>query len=204
MKAVVTITLSLALSTSGFAQQAAQPAVEKPAAAPCPLCELPNRAAILAGRKCPEGCAKLCCTGTEANYVVKDMTCANCSGKVKAALAKLEGVQTRAVCHKSGHAVVKYDPAKIKPESVIAAINATGFNVVGEKVRYQVTGMTCAGCSRAVEKVLAEAEGVTKVESVCHQSGQATVVFDPAKTSKDKIAATIDQTKFKVAKEDRP
>ncbi|NNC88356.1 MAG: copper ion binding protein [Akkermansiaceae bacterium] len=202
MKSILLATLTFALA--GFAP--AQDGDPKPAPKPpeCKFCDLPaGRAALLAGKKeCPEGCEKLCCTGTNATYVVTGMTCPACSGKVEAALAKLDGVKVDAVDHKSGRAVVKYDPATAQPKDIMAAINATGFKVSGEQLTFAVTGMTCGGCAGKLDAVLAKTEGVTAVDKVCHESGCATVTIDPAKTDQAKVEAAINATGFKVPKDD--
>ena len=184
MKTILTMTFSLAFSVAGFAAE-------------------PNKVAKEDCKKCDVAkaeCAKECAAADTA-YVVKGMTCGGCSNKVKAALAKMEGVKVNGVCYKSGHVAVNFDSAKTCPKQVLAAIDSTGFKVTGQQVSYKVTGMTCAGCSGAVQKVLAGTEGVTEVKSVCHKSGHAVVVIDPAKTCATNVAAAIDKTKFKVAKE---
>ena len=50
----------------------------------------------------------------------------------------------------------------------------------------------------AVESAIRAAPGVTGIETVCHKSGRAIVVFDPVRTSPRKIAAAINATPCKV------
>lgn len=61
---------------------------------------------------------------------VDGMTCGGCSAKVSNALAALDGVKEKAVCHEGKNAVVTFDPKKVTRDQVIAAIDKTGFKVV--------------------------------------------------------------------------
>lgn len=137
--------------------------------------------------------------GQELYYVVDGMTCGGCTGKVKANLSKIDGVDVKKVCHKSGCAQVSYDPAKVKPEQVTQAIKSAGFKVKGQQVLYHVKGMTCGGCSGKVAKAIEAVDGVQSQE-VSHKDGHATVVFDPAKVSEKDIKTAINATGFKVVK----
>ena len=65
----------------------------------------------------------------EVTMKIEGMMCGHCSGRVKAALEKLEGVSEAVVSHESGTAIVKgesLDPAALK-----AAVEAQGSDVVG-------------------------------------------------------------------------
>lgn len=65
----------------------------------------------------------------EITMKIEGMMCGNCSGRVKAALEKLEGVSEAVVSHESGTAVVRgesLDPAVLK-----AAVENQGYDVVG-------------------------------------------------------------------------
>lgn len=184
MKTILTVTLSLAFSVAGFAEETKKVSKED------------RKESEAAKTECAKECS-----ATETAYVVKGMSCGSCSDKIKTSLAKMEGVKVNSVCHKSGHVAVNFDSAKTCPTKVIAAIDSSGFKVTGQQVSYKLTGLTCTSCSSEVEKVLAKTEGVTKVKGVCHKSGNAVVVIDPAKTDSKKVAAAIDQTKYKVAKD---
>ncbi len=174
-----------------------------PAKKVCPLCKLPGRAALFAGaaKACPAGCARLCCTGTMVTYRVEGLVCDRCSAKLTRALAALEGVLVESVTLQSGHAVMKYDPAKVKPARLIDTIVAAGFEVTAELASFKLTGLTDAKAVEAVEKALAAADGISNIETVCHKTGTAVVLFDPAKTTREKIAAAINTTRCKVAKD---
>ena len=141
MKVLILLTLVFALAP--FACPG-----ETPEAAPvkkdCPLCKLPGRAALFAGpaKSCPADCAKICCTGTEVTYLVEGLVGDRCSAKVTTALTAIDGVKVEALTYQDGQAVVKYDPAKVKPAQLVATIAASGYRVTGEQVSFKVTGLT--------------------------------------------------------------
>ena len=58
---------------------------------------------------------------------VKGMTCQGCSGRVEKALSKLKGVLTASADHAKGSAVVRYNPAQIKPTLIIKTIKKLGY-----------------------------------------------------------------------------
>ena len=57
-----------------------------------------------------------------------------------------------------------------------------------ERLRLDITGMSCDHCVRAVREALAGVDGA-QVESV--EIGSATVTYDPARTSPDAIADAV-------------
>ncbi len=61
---------------------------------------------------------------------VTGMACGGCSHTVTQALLALDGVAEAAVSHVEGNAVVSYDPARVTPEQITAAIVAAGYQVI--------------------------------------------------------------------------
>lgn len=64
-----------------------------------------------------------------------------------------------------------------------------------QTIKFDITGMSCGHCVKAVEKALATLDGV-KTDSVT--IGTATVTMDPAKLSADRITAVIEDAGYKV------
>lgn len=64
-----------------------------------------------------------------------------------------------------------------------------------ETVNIAVTGMTCAACQSHVRKALEETPGVSQA-AVNLMSGEATVVFDPAKVAPDALVESIRKTGY--------
>ena len=59
---------------------------------------------------------------------VEGMTCAACQASVQRALSKMPGVERAAVNLMTHEATVVYDPRLVSPESLVAAVNATGYS----------------------------------------------------------------------------
>lgn len=64
-----------------------------------------------------------------------------------------------------------------------------------EKATFEITGMSCGHCVKAVDHALRAADGV-EVEQVV--VGSATVRFDPAKTSASDLAERIADEGYQV------
>lgn len=60
---------------------------------------------------------------------------------------------------------------------------------------FEITGMSCGHCVKAVDKALQQTDGVT-VEAVA--IGSATVAYDPALTNAQRIAQVIDDAGYAV------
>ncbi len=58
-----------------------------------------------------------------------------------------------------------------------------------------IKGMTCGGCAAAVKLQLRKTEGVTAYE-VSYEKAEAQVTYEPAKTTPEKIAASVSKTGF--------
>jgi copper chaperone CopZ len=197
MKSIV---LSLLVLTSAPLASAQEQPAPVPVKKDCPLCKLPGRAALFAGgpRACPADCVKLCCKGTPVTYLVAGLVCERCTDKLTAALTKIGGVKVETVSHETGQAVLKYDPAQVKPAQLTAAIVDCGYKVTGEQASFKVAGLIDDTSAAVVENALVALQGVQQVATVCHKSGRAIVNFDPAKTDRNQVAAAINATKFKV------
>ena len=65
--------------------------------------------------------------GTQLALDVTGMKCGSCSGKVTAALNKVDGVNAVNVNHETGKAEIAYDDSKTNPKALIATITALNF-----------------------------------------------------------------------------
>jgi copper chaperone CopZ len=205
MKSLLCIFLPLLAPTLTLAEGEKPPATPAGEISPirkksCPLCKLPGRAALFAGaaRPCPADCARLRCKGTEVVFVVKGVTDAAGARKITGALAEREGVQIENVSHESGRAVLRHAPDKVTRTQLREIIMGCGYQVTGEQAAFSLEGLTTEKLAAAVESAIRAAPGVTGIETVCHKSGRAIVVFDPVRTSPRKIAAAINATPCKV------
>ena len=61
------------------------------------------------------------------NVKIPSMNCAACALNIRSVLKKQPGVQQARVSFDTKEAVVRYDPTKLSPEKIIAAIDQSGF-----------------------------------------------------------------------------
>lgn len=64
---------------------------------------------------------------TRATIEISGMSCAGCAVNVEQALKRLPGVRFVEASYEKGQAVVEYDPAKVSPEQLKAAIDEIGY-----------------------------------------------------------------------------
>lgn len=65
---------------------------------------------------------------TTSTFDVEGMTCGGCEAGVKLKVKKLDGVTSVDASYDEGTAVVTYDPDKVTPEQIIAAIEQLGYS----------------------------------------------------------------------------
>ena len=70
----------------------------------------------------------------QAVIPVKGMHCGGCAAHVNEAVQKLEGVKSVDTSLEKASTTVVYDPAKVKPEQIVAAIAGTGYEPGTPKV----------------------------------------------------------------------
>jgi Cu+-exporting ATPase len=125
------------------------------------------------------------------------MTCATCSTRVEKALNKVSGVCAASVNLASEQANVTYDPTRIAPDQLLATVEQAGYGVITDRIEFPVTGMTCATCSRRVEKALNKVPGVLNVQ-VNLASEQATVTYVPTTATWQDIKAAVEKAGYGV------
>lgn len=62
---------------------------------------------------------------------ISGMTCGGCANAVAKVLLALPGVVKADVSHVEAKAEVSYDPGRVKPDQLKAAIEAAGYGVIG-------------------------------------------------------------------------
>jgi copper chaperone CopZ len=83
----------------------------------------------LLARRSPSAVAEASSSKAASSIVIPTagMDCAICAVPIKARLKQLPGVSAVEVSIEKGTVSVKYDPAKVKPEQLVAAIDSTGY-----------------------------------------------------------------------------
>lgn len=67
-----------------------------------------------------------------------------------------------------------------------------------ERVVFAVEGMHCGGCASGIQSMLRRTEGVISAD-VSYERREAVVVFDPARTSREKIMEAITNLGYKAS-----
>ena len=96
---------------------------------------------------------------TQVSLPIEGMTCASCVGRVEAALAKVEGVQSVSVNLATERADIRLN-ALVNRMALVEAVEKVGYEVPQASVELSVQGMTCASCVGRVEKSLRAVKGV--------------------------------------------
>lgn len=98
---------------------------------------------------------------SEKTLQITGMTCAACANRIEKGLSKIEGVEKANVNFALESSTIVYDPAKTNVNEFKARVEKLGFNVVQEKVAFDISGMTCAACATKIEKRIGKMDGVS-------------------------------------------
>lgn len=90
------------------------------------------------------------------------MSCANCGSRISAALNQLEGVTASVNFALEQAAIELDDPGRLP--AVLESIKGQGYDYGSESFTFQISGMTCAGCSARLERMLTALPGVLSAE----------------------------------------
>ncbi|MEN3787308.1 heavy metal translocating P-type ATPase [Aeromonas veronii] len=104
------------------------------------------------------------------------MSCANCAGRIATSLNKLDGVSATVNFALERAAIELASPDRLPV--VLDSIKSQGYDYGSETFLFQITGMTCAGCSARLNKMLAALPGVISAE-VNFSIEQARIVLVP-------------------------
>ena len=132
-------------------------------------------------------------------YKVEGMMCAACAKAAERAVRKIDGVVNQNVNIATEKLTVEYDADKVNYEILSKAIEKAGYKLVKEenikKIELTVHGMTCAACSKAVERVTKKLDGV-KESSVNIATEKATISYDPSKVRLSQITKAIEKAGY--------
>lgn len=133
----------------------------------------------------------------QIHLAVTGMTCASCSARVAKALKRAPGVADATVNLANEQAEVRFDPALVTPDRLVAAVEEAGYGVITDRVEIPITGMTCASCAARVEKALRRVPGVIEA-SVNLATEHAIVTFTPADVTWSDLVAAIEHAGYGV------
>ncbi|WP_366249895.1 heavy metal translocating P-type ATPase [Terribacillus aidingensis] len=96
----------------------------------------------------------------EATLQITGMTCAACATRIEKGLNKVEGVEEANVNLALEKTNIKYDADVTDIEKFKEKVQSLGYNIVTDKVDFDISGMTCAACANKIEKRLNKLDGV--------------------------------------------
>lgn len=100
-------------------------------------------------------------TAASISLPIEGMTCASCVGRVEAALARIEGVDSVSVNLATERANIRL-AGPVDRMALVQAVEKVGYDVPANTVELVIEGMTCASCVGRVERALKAIPGVTE------------------------------------------
>ncbi|MFS0777010.1 heavy metal translocating P-type ATPase [Neobacillus sp. 3P2-tot-E-2] len=137
----------------------------------------------------------------ETYFQITGMTCAACATRIEKGLKKMEGVKEANVNLALEKSTIKYDPEVVSEQDFQKKIQSLGYDVVKEKVEFNITGMTCAACANKIEKRLNKFDGVEKatvnfaLETVLVEYNPEQVSVSEMKEAIKKLGYALEQKK---------
>ncbi|WP_010296051.1 heavy metal translocating P-type ATPase [Clostridium senegalense] len=133
------------------------------------------------------------------NIKIEGMTCAACSKAVERITRKLDGVESSNVNLATGKLNITFDKEKVMLETIIDAIEKGGYKATLDTVirTVKIGGMTCAACSKAVERTVKRLDGVVNA-NVNLANEKLTVEFEKDKIHISKIKEAIKKAGYLV------
>ncbi len=126
---------------------------------------------------------------------ISGMHCASCVSSLEKALGSLEGLDNPHANLANETVSFEYDLEKTDLKVIKEKIRESGYETVEDRASFKVAGMTCAMCVKSLEKGLLQMEGI---HDVAINLGTETVYveFDPARTSLEAMARTVEETGY--------
>lgn len=130
-------------------------------------------------------------TNKTISLPVTGMTCANCALTIERNLKKLDGVAAAEVNLANERVTVEFRPEVLRMAGIIDKVQDVGYGVATARVELPITGMTCANCSRTVERTLNRIDGVVAA-GVNLATEKATVEYVPGLVRQADLVAAIE------------
>jgi Cu+-exporting ATPase len=134
---------------------------------------------------------------------IEGMTCASCSKAVERAVKKLEGVTEASVNLATEKLSITFDEAQVSIEDIQMAVRRAGYKAITEAVKktLKIEGMTCASCSKAVERAVKKLEGVTEA-SVNLATEKLSISYEPSKVRVSDIKRVVASAGYRAVEEE--
>ncbi|RRJ30062.1 heavy metal translocating P-type ATPase [Halocatena pleomorpha] len=136
-----------------------------------------------------------------AQFGIQGMSCANCSQTITEALEEVDGVSEATVNAATDEGRVEYDPTKTSLTELYETIDDSGYSAVKNSISIEITDMSCANCATTNENALTDVSGVIAAD-VNYATGEATVEYNPAETTPDRLYDAIETAGYSPVRED--
>ncbi|NLZ48009.1 MAG: copper-translocating P-type ATPase [Clostridiales bacterium] len=135
---------------------------------------------------------------TEKTLKIEGMTCAACAKAVERVSKKLEGVEEASVNLATEKLLIRFDETKVTVKDIQSAIEKAGYKALTDSKTkiLKIEGMTCAACSRAVERAVSKLDGVESA-SVNLATENLNVSYDSSKLRLSDIKKAVDRAGYK-------
>ncbi len=126
----------------------------------------------------------------EKTLQINGMTCSACATSIEKGISKMEGVEQANVNLALERTSIQYDPEKTDVDAFKQKIKDLGYDVVQEKVDFDISGMTCAACATKIEKRINKMDGVDHA-NVNFALENISVVYDKGEVQIDDMVAAV-------------
>lgn len=137
-----------------------------------------------------------------ANKILKieGMTCAACAKAVERVTKKLDGVTDASVNLATEKLNVTFDERKSDLKTIKAAIAKAGYNAISDakNATLKIEGMTCAACSKAVERAVKKLDGIVEA-NVNLATEKLSISFEPSIVTISEIKKAVDKAGYKAS-----
>ncbi|PSP88151.1 heavy metal translocating P-type ATPase [Halobacteriales archaeon QS_4_69_34] len=137
----------------------------------------------------------------KTQLAIRGMSCANCSQTITEALRHLDGIEGATVNYATDGGSVEYDPEETSLAAIYAAIDDAGYGAARTSTSIGITDMTCSTCAETNESVLEDVPGVISA-AVNYATGEATVAYNPAETTREQLYAAIEAAGYSPIREE--
>lgn len=136
-------------------------------------------------------------------FKIEGMTCAACSRAVERVSKKVDGVAEANVNLATEKLNITFDESKTTVEDIKTAIKKAGYTAKTEEASkiLKIEGMTCAACSRAVERASKKLDGVVEA-NVNLASEKLNITYEPSKVRVSDIKKAIEKSGYKALDEE--
>lgn len=135
-------------------------------------------------------------------FLVEGMTCASCVNAVERQTKKVEGVQSVSVNLITNQMEVTFDDSKTSVDDIEIGVKKAGYKAVlmQKELSYTVEGMTCAACSKAVERAAKKTDGVIQAD-VNLMTEKLIVKVDPNEFNASDLSKKVSIAGYKLIQE---